>query len=244
MEIHTWIFMGSLVLLAGIIRGYSGFGFSIIAVTGLSLVLPPAEIVPVILLLEVAASTWLLPRVWHDIHWGSLSWLSLGVLIGTPVGVFLLASIPPEPMRVAISVAVLSLALLLHLGVSLKKMPGRGQTVATGMASGLLNGSATIGGPPVILFYFSTPAGAAVSRASLIAYFFGTDLLALALCGIQGLVNGRTAVMGGVCLIPLLIGITLGNRFYSQSRAEVFRRKVLILLMAMAAVSLVRALWG
>jgi len=236
--------MGTLVLAAGVIRGYSGFGFSIIAVTGLSLVLPPAEIVPVILLLEIAASTWLLPRVWQDIHWRSLSWLSAGVLIGTPVGVYLLASIPPRPMRVAISVAVLGLALLLRLGISLKNMPGRGQTVVTGVASGLLNGSATIGGPPVILFYFSTPAGAAVSRASLIAFFFGTDLLALILCGTQGLVNSRTAVMGGVFLFPLLVGITLGNRFYSQSKAEAFRRKVLILLMALAAASLVRALWG
>lgn len=244
MQIHIWIFICTLVLVAGIIRGYSGFGFSIIAVTGLSMALPPAEIVPVILLLEIAASTWLLPRVWHDIHWRSLSWLSVGVLIGTPGGVYLLSSIPPEPMRVAISLAVLGLALMLRLGISLKKMPGRGQTVATGMASGLLNGSATIGGPPVILFYFSTPAGAAVSRASLIAFFFGTDLLALALCGTQGLVDGQTAVMGAVCLVPLLIGITLGNRFYSQSRAEAFRRKVLILLMALAVASLVRALWG
>lgn len=236
--------MGTLVLAAGVIRGYSGFGFSIIAVTGLSLVLPPAEIVPVILLLEIAASTWLLPRVWQDIHWRSLSWLWLGVLIGTPIGVYLLASIPPRPMRMAISLAVLGLSLLLRLGISLKKMPGRGQTMAIGTAAGLLNGSAAIGGPPVILFYFSTPAGAAVSRASLIALFFGTDLLALILCGTQELVNSQTAVMGSVCLLPLLIGIVLGNRFYTRSRAEVFRRRVLLLLMGLAVVSLARAFWS
>ena len=51
---------------AAIVRGYSGFGFSLLAITALSLALPPAEIVPSIFMLEVAASLHLLPGIWRE----------------------------------------------------------------------------------------------------------------------------------------------------------------------------------
>jgi uncharacterized membrane protein YfcA len=57
---------------AAVVRGYSGFGFSLLAVTSLSLLLPPTEIVPSIFIMEVAASLHLLPSVWRDIHWRAL----------------------------------------------------------------------------------------------------------------------------------------------------------------------------
>lgn len=244
MEIHTIVFLGGIILLAGIVRGYSGFGFSMIAIISLSLILPPARVVPVILFLEIIASGWLLPQVWRQIDWHSLSWLSVGVVLGTPVGVYLLATIPPRPMRMAISLLVMILALCLLRGFTQKKMPGRGRTVVTGMASGVLNGAATIGGPPVILFYFSSPTGLAVSRASLIAYFLGTDVLALGMCGFQGLMDMETGIMGIACMVPMLIGVGVGSRLFNRSNIEAFRKKVLILLIVLSVAGLVRAIFG
>jgi len=46
------------IFLAAIVRGFSGFGFSMLAITALSLLYPPAEIVPSIFMLELAASLW------------------------------------------------------------------------------------------------------------------------------------------------------------------------------------------
>src|SRR3954452_1290136 len=89
------------VFAAAIVRGYSGFGFSLLAITSLSLMLPPAEIIPPIFMMEVAASLSLLPGIWKDIHWRSLGLLGAGCLVGTPIGVWLLASVPAEPMKIA-----------------------------------------------------------------------------------------------------------------------------------------------
>ncbi|MDH3691288.1 MAG: hypothetical protein OEU36_17735 [Gammaproteobacteria bacterium] len=55
------------VLVAAVIHGYTGFGFSALVVSGASLALPPAKVVPTVLLLEVAASIHMLPTVWKDI---------------------------------------------------------------------------------------------------------------------------------------------------------------------------------
>ena len=72
---------------AAVVRGYSGFGFSLLTIVSLSLLLPPAQIVPSIFIMEVAASLHLLPGVWRDIHWQALLWLTVGCLVGTPFGV-------------------------------------------------------------------------------------------------------------------------------------------------------------
>jgi len=152
------------VFTAGVIRGYSGFGFAMVAVTSISLVLPPSAVVPLVLILEVLASIRLIPQVWQDVDWHSLRWLLAGSLVATPFGVYLLANVPAEPMRIAISLLVLLAAVLLMRGWAWKRMPGRPLILTTGVACGLLNGAAAIGGPPVILLYLSSPAGVAVSR--------------------------------------------------------------------------------
>jgi len=232
------------VLVAGWIRGYSGFGFSMVVVTALSLVLTPVEIVPVTLLLEILASFWLLPRIWRQIDWGSLKWLFGGVVVGTPVGVYLLANVPARPMQLAIGLVVIGLVILLRRGVGFKVNPTPALIVVTGFFSGLLNGGAAIAGPPVILFYLSSPVGAAVSRASLIFFFLGTDVIAT-LNGVwQGLLTPAVLRLAGLLTIPMIIGIALGHRFFQRADPAVFRRKVMGLLVLISVATIVKALWG
>ncbi|MCP4757616.1 MAG: sulfite exporter TauE/SafE family protein [Proteobacteria bacterium] len=238
------MFSVAVVLAAGFVRGFSGFGFSMIMVVCLSMVFSPVEIVPVILLLEVAASLWMLPRVWRQVDWPSLKWLYLGIAAGTPTGVYLLATIPGRPMRAAIALVVMILVVLLWRGFRLKRMPGKPATVLTGLISGAINGSASIGGPPVILFFFSSPAGITVSRASLIAFFFGTDLLASGICAAHGLVKVDTLILAAIFLVPLILGLIAGSRSFIRTDPEAFRKKVMVLLLLMSVTMLTRTVVG
>jgi len=242
MQILTTVFALLCILGAAVVRGYSGFGFSLLGVSSLSLLLPPAEIVPSIFILEVAASLHLLPGAWRDIHWRALLWLTLGCLVGTPVGVYALAHVPAAPMTVALAAFVLVATLLLARGYALRSFPGPGATLATGVVSGLCNGSFGIGGPPVILFFFSSPAGVAAGRASMIAFFLLTDLIALAWQGWDGLLTPMTVWRAVMFLPALVAGISLGNRGFIHADPAQFRRWVLRLLMLLAVVTGVRAL--
>jgi uncharacterized membrane protein YfcA len=231
------------VFIAGIIRGYSGFGFAMVAVTSISLVLPPVQAVPTVLILEVLASIRLVPQVWKDIDWYSLRWLLVGSVFATPFGVYLLANIPVLPMRISISLMVLVAAILLMRGWAWKRMPGRSLILATGAACGLLNGAAAIGGPPVILLYLSSPAGITVSRASIIAYFLGIDGMSLAMASLQGLTTSKTLLTTAVCLPPLLLGIGVGSRMFTKVDKDSFRHHVLILLIILSIAGLLRAIF-
>jgi hypothetical protein len=53
----------AIVLLAGIVRGFAGFGFSALTWRGCRCS-SPAQVVPAVFVLEVVASLTLLPSVW------------------------------------------------------------------------------------------------------------------------------------------------------------------------------------
>jgi len=237
MEIWLVVYSVACVFGAAIVRGYSGFGFSLLAITALSLALPPAEIVPSIFMLEIAASLHLLPSIWRDIHWRSIGLLLLGCVIATPIGVQLLANLPAAPMRIVLSIFVVIVVGFLWRGFSLKTMPGPAATLATGAASGLFNGAFGIGGPPVILFFFSSPAGVAVGRASVIAYFLGTDSIGLAFQAQAQLTTWATLVRFATFLPPLLIGVWVGARIFKHADPESFRRWVLRILALLAVLT-------
>ncbi|MBM3573374.1 MAG: hypothetical protein FJX52_13615, partial [Alphaproteobacteria bacterium] len=83
---------------AAVVRGYSGFGFSMLAISSMTLVLPPAQVVPIVLLLEISASIHMLPGVCRQIDWRSLVPLMVGNALGTPVGIVALVALPAAPL--------------------------------------------------------------------------------------------------------------------------------------------------
>jgi uncharacterized protein len=232
------VFVGSFV------RGYSGFGSGMIWAGGLSLVLPPVVVVPSIFLLDLAASAHLVPRVWKDIDWRSLRWLLLGAVVATPLGLHLLAKLPGDVIRAAIAVIVLAVTGLLWRGFSLRTMPGPRTALFAGVLSGFLCGGFGIGGPPAILLYFSAPTTVGVSRASLIGYLFGLDVISVALGSLQGLYTREVRYWTLVLVLPMLLGIVLGHRHFLRAEPRRFRRFVLLLLAALSIAVLLRALLG
>ena len=143
------------VFLAGIVRGATGFGFSMIMIVLLTLFFPPAQVAPVILFWEVLASIGHLPFVYKQVHWKSLRWLALGVALGTPFGVYCLVSIPVDAMRLIINAVVLILTSMLYCGLRPKNAPTPPQTTGVGLLAGVINGASANGGPPIILFFLA-----------------------------------------------------------------------------------------
>jgi uncharacterized protein len=236
------LFFVTVVILAGYVRGYGGFGFSMITVSGLALLFPPAVIVPGVLLLEIVASTYLVAGVWRKVDWRALLWLSGGVFLGTPVGVWLLGFLPEHLLKIAIAIVVAVLAGLLRIGFRPSRKVGRGGTLLTGAVSGIFNGTAAVGGPPVVLFFFSSPGGADISRASLIAYFLGSDIIAAGTCAGMGLLTLDSLRLFGAALIPMGIGLTVGKRTFFQTEQAVFRKRVMLYLILLSGLLLVKTL--
>ena len=239
--------IGAIALAAFVVRGVSGFGSSMVGIGGLSLLLPPQQVVPAFLALELLTTAHLLPGVWRQIDWRSLRWVIGGCLLATPLGLTLLAGLDADSMRLGVSLCLLVIAALMLSGLAQrwapKQTPGPLGALAVGAVSGALNGAVGISGPPAIVFYFATTA-AATSRATLIAYFLFTDVWALALAGGAGLLTSAALPLIVAALPWSLAGIWLGSRLYLRLDEAQLRRLVWWLLAGLGAAGMVNALRG
>ena len=148
------------------------------------------------------------------------------------------------PLRCAVA------AVLLRSGWRLALPPTHVFRLATGLVSGLVNGVAAIGGIAVAVMMSAAPIAPAVMRGTLIVLFLFTDLYALAWAAWlpapagQPLLGAETLWLA-VWLAPSMwAGIHVGQRGFAGVSADQFRRRVLELLMAIAALSVLRALWS
>lgn len=242
LSIMLYVFMAIAVIFGGILRGISGFGFSLTLVVTLTFFLPPIEATALIFIWEISASILHLPFVWKHVDWKALKWLCLGCVIGTPLGVLSLIIIPPAPMTVIINGTVIFLSLIMLRGFTLKRNLTPLEIVGTGTVSGVINGASANGGPPVILLFFSSPAGANVGRASLIAYFLFTDIFATGVFVSNGLMNWEL-VLTALYYIPCLgLGIWIGSKLYHKIDERIFKRFVILLLIVISAIGCIKAL--
>ncbi len=238
-----WTTVGALgtAALAGVLRGFTGFGFALAAVPALTLVADPVDVVPCVMLLQVVAGAQLLPSTWRDADWGAIGPLLAMGLAVTPLGTWLLADVPADPMRAVIGVTVLAAVVLLAGGVELAREPTLATRLAIGALSGLLNGSTAMAGPPVIVYFLATRRSAAASRASLLTYFFLLSIAGTVSIVAAGLVSRGTLVLAALMLPALAAGNALGHRLFGHASPELYRRIALAVLCVLALLAIGRA---
>ena len=151
-SLSEFILILFIVFIASIIRGFNGFGFSATCISGFSFILPAIQIVPIILILEVFISIFMVPYIWNKIDWKFVFKLLLGMAIGSPIGLFLLKYLSPETTHLYVCLIIIFFSILLMKGYENKKINNNQSKIFTGIISGALNGLTTLGGMPVALF--------------------------------------------------------------------------------------------
>ncbi|MDO9503303.1 sulfite exporter TauE/SafE family protein [Falsiroseomonas sp.] len=232
----------ALILVAAFVRAFSGFGFALLAVPGLVMLMEPIQAVPICLLLQLGAGLGMVPSTWKQMDFSSLRLLLPGGLLLTPVGALLLAVIDPTALKLLICAIVMIIALLLWRGFALKKRPGPVGSFAAGASAGLLGGLAAIPGPPVVLFYLSAPGDHRTSRASLNGFFLAINLLAVLTLLLKDAFDMHVLVWSLLLAPAMLIGTLLGHHGFNRADAGLFRRIAVGLLFVTGAIGFATAL--
>jgi uncharacterized protein len=237
----------AIVAFAGLVRGFSGFGFSLAAVPLLSGVLPLNAVVPLALVLEAVGILPALSRTWRHTEWHTLGRLLLGAAAALPLGVLALRTGAPTLLRPAAAIVVLSaVAFLWHApqraAGRTPAMTGPWPAVLVGGMSGVLNGAAAMSGPPIILFMLAGLRSPESSRATMMLFFSASAAIALVIG-----IGSRTYILPDPlqvlwCLPFLALGLELGIRAQHLASAAVARRLALGSLALSAVASLLAAL--
>ena len=240
LSIPEIIFILFTVFVASIIRGFNGFGFSATCISGFSFILPAIEIVPIILVLEVLISIFMIPYIWNKIDWRFVSKILVGIIIGSPIGLILLKYLDSEITHLFVCIIIIFFSLLLMRGYSNQNINNNFGKFLTGIVSGTLNSLTTLGGMPVALFLLVTSIQPAIIRASLAALFFLTDIYAFILSFFAGIVDWLTIYRTIPLIVILPIGVYIGNKFFVKSKEETYRKVVFYFLIIVSIIGILR----
>ena len=229
---------------AGLLRGFTGYGFAIAAVPLLSLVCPPATAVPIVLVLQVLVGAEGIAAAVHACEGRTVRMLALAAAVATPLGVLALTHLPPNAVRLAIALIVVGATIVIGRGRSPAWLSSGPATLLFGAVAGVFNGLAGMPGPPVIAYYLASPLGSARARASMIVLFLITGFVALPPLILAGaLTPGRGAL--AVAAFPIVwAGSWTGAHLYRYSSEAVYRRTGIVVLGATAALVAWKALAG
>ncbi len=210
-------------LLAGIVRGFSGFGTAMVYMPVAAQILGPVEALTTLIIIDFFGPLPLLPRGWRDANRPELWRLGLGLIVALPVGVLFLTSVPVDVFRYAVSLIALTLLALLIAGVRYRGPFTPALLFGTGGLGGFLSGSVGLGGPPVIMPYLASPKPPSVIRANTLLFLFLTDVSMFAILGLTGLLNPDAVVIGLVLAVPYTVAMVLGARAFRPEAERVYR---------------------
>ncbi|MBK3866277.1 TSUP family transporter [Pseudomonas stutzeri] len=229
---------------AGLVRGYSGFGFAMLLALGLLTRLPPAQVVPVALMLDLACSITLWPAALRSFHVPIGSRLILGMLLSVPLGAWLLHLIPAAWMTPIIALLCLLGGLLVLYRPP--AMPAGGPSTAgalpAGLASGLAMTMASAGGPPLILYLLRSGLSAAHLRGTAILFFVASSSCALIGLWLFGIVGRAHLLLAISLLLPALAGNLAGQLLHRYWQPLPMRMVVGAILVLTSAAMLWRSL--
>jgi uncharacterized protein len=157
------------------------------------------------------------------------------------VGLAALVALPAAPLQVAIGVVVLVAVVALARGWAIAD-PHPAVDVVAGVATGLLNTSVGVSGPPVVMDLQGRALAKGPFRATAASVFGLNGIVALALFAVSAQVHAGI-VLGAVLALPAWpVGALVGGRLHDRFPEERFRTLVLVLLALTAVVALVGAL--
>jgi hypothetical protein len=223
------------VFIAGLVRGFAGFGSAMIIMPVASSVLSPVEAVVFVIAAELIGPLPNLPAAWRDGAPRDVGLLVAGAVLALPFGVWALSTMDAVVFGWGVSVSVIILLGLTASGWRLRGGLTRRLTMAAGALGGFMTGFAGMPGPPVIMLYMASTLPAAVIRANFLLYLVMLDILLFALLGALGMLDGSVVVLGLLVGIPNLIANMIGARLFDPS-AERFFRVIAYLVIAASAI--------
>ncbi len=224
------------VFVAGMVRGFAGFGTAMVYLPVAGQFLDPFEALTTLVVMDMIGPLVNMPRALRDGHKRDLVRLAAGLVIGLPVGLWALTQVAPEVFRYAVSIAALVLLSLLIGGVRFRGELRGGLVTLAGWLGGLLGGATGLVGPPVIMLYMAAPHRASVIRANITVYLYMADVLMLGVMALFGRFVPGALVLGLVLAAPYLAGNAMGGWLFRPG-AERTYRMVAYAIIAASAIS-------
>ena len=238
-ETQFWI-VALICLLAGIVRGFSGFALSALVMASAALIIPPVELIPVCWWLELCAGFMMIRSGWKEADRRLAITLVVGSSLGLPFGLYLTTHVAVALSQAIALGCIASLAALLLGKIKLDFLANPKGHLGVGICAGIATGLASVGGMVVALFVLVSNVPARQMRATLVVFLLLSQALTLIILIAYGVMDQRAALRGVIFAIPATLGVYLGKKFFISKLEPFYRPSCLILLISLTLLGLMQ----
>lgn len=237
--------VGAIALLAGFVHSALGFGFGIVAVALLPLLVEMRQAHVVI---STAGVPVLILAAWsyrEGADWIALRRSLVGAVIGMPLGLIAFEFLPVTALVRATGAAILLMVWMSYrnrraakLNEELRNQERQGTRVSSawiaGGLGGFLAGAVSIAGPPVAAFALQQGWDQKRFKAFVNQFLLAVSIYKVAGLAVRGFID-VPVLKQSVLLAPMaLVGIHLGTRMSRRIPAVWFQRLVAVVLVGLA----------
>jgi len=235
MDLTTFMFIATGVVVGAFVQGTTGVGFALIVAPLMGLFAP--ALLPVCLLvLMLPLNAYVAWRERAALDHSGARWVTFGRFLGTFGGLWILAALPANYLNVLIGAVTIAAAVTTLVLPSFRA--GRQSFMAAGVVTGITETATGIGGPPLALVYQHSPA--AVLRSTIALCFLIGQLISLAILAIAGRTDAHQFSAALLLLPALAVGAVLSRYVHARVDGRGLRAFVLLFAIASGAVLLVR----
>ncbi len=231
-----------IAFVGGLLRGFAGAGSGMFMAPFFVYLFGPIQAIGIILLIEVVATLLLLPTVFREVDWSSITTMGAAAIVFMPVGNWLLVTLDVATIQLGVSVLVFLSALLLISGWRYNGARPTSLTFFVGGVSGFLMALTSLGNPPVMVYLLSSEASAARNRANFTAYFGVTLTALITLMTARGHIDRHTVATASLLMPGFLLATWIGSRLFRAASEQNYRRIALGILLAAGAYGFVKSL--
>ncbi|MBO9123521.1 MULTISPECIES: sulfite exporter TauE/SafE family protein [unclassified Rhizobium] len=209
--------------IAGLARGFSGFGAALIFIPLGGAIIGPKLISPVLLVIDGLATLGMIPPAWKRANRREVFTMAAGAMLGVPAGTAVLTLMDPLLLRWSITVIALLLLALLVSGWRYHGEPHSYLSAAVGLVAGLFSGAAQLGGPPVVAYWLGGKTEFTKVRSNIIIYFAISTCFSVASYYAGRLFVDTAFALTLVILPSYTIGLFLGSKLFGFAKESTFR---------------------
>lgn len=219
------------VLLGGFLRGFVGFGAALVIVPMLGLAYGPRVAVTASTVMGIPTLLQLLPDAIRHSERAIVGPVALAIFAAAPLGTWILWSSDAALMKIVISTLVVVMVIMLARGWRLERAVGLPVLVGAGLAGGLVQGIAGIGGPPVVAVALSRPGSPTEQRGNILALMTAISLASVVPQWWHGMFT-HEAITLGLAMLPVYgLAILAGSRYFAKCGERHYRQAALATLL-------------
>lgn len=226
----NYLYLISVILFSGFIRGFLGFASGLITIPMLSFLYSPIFAIVFNIVIEIPTTIYLTFVGARTCKFKEIMPMFFSMMIAIPIGTIFLVSISEQIIKITMSILVIFFVILIASGWQLKSAITKYVLLITGTTSGLIQGITGMGGPPFATILLSKGDSDNVTRGNILIMSSGIVISAAISLYFFNLFSKEIIFIGFITFPFYIFASFAGSRFYNLSGNKYYRNISLFIL--------------